>query len=131
MFEEVIANSVFSLDEYEIAQYSTYLISEQEKYASVYELDLNSYITQMLNMTVEEFYEKYYDYGEYEIKKFLIVGAIFNDLNYIIDDEEYLIACEKMQYNYTDAKNDNYIDALINYHIMEEKVIDFFLNNVR
>jgi len=131
LFEEVIANSVFSLDEYEIAQYSTYLISEQEKYASVYELDLNSYITQMLNMTVEEFYEKYYDYGEYEIKKFLIVGAIFNDLNYIIDDEEYLIACEKMQYNYTDAKNDNYIDALINYHIMEEKVIDFFLNNVR
>lgn len=90
----------FEIDQYEIAAYSTYLVGEYKKIAYVYDMELNSYVTNILGQDINSFYQYCYEYGEYEIKRYLVIGAIFNDMGFVINDDEYKEMCRAVGYDY-------------------------------
>ncbi len=125
LWESIFELCEYSLDKEEIAAYSLYLIEGKEKIAYAYNLTLEEYIKDILQKQESAFYEEQYEYGEYEIKKYLTVGAIYQDLNLSISDEEYRNICTAMECNYEETKRDIYLDAMITYQIMQNKVWDF------
>ncbi len=126
LFSSIIDLCEFSIDREEIAKYSMDFIQVEEDIAYVYDMDLNTYAEQILNKDIDEFYQEYYDYGEYEIKKYLVIGAIYEDLDLMIEDDEYKNMCEDVGYEYEVARTDEYLDAVIHYNIMEKKVVNYF-----
>ena len=121
----------YSLNEEEIAKYSMYLIETQEQLASFYNLELELYINEVLQKNVDDFYQEYYELGEYKIKRYLTVGAIFQDLHFTVTQEEYKMMCETMKFDYNEAIQDQYIDAMVKYRVMEEEVLNFFYTSLQ
>lgn len=123
----IMGNCEFSVDQYDVAEYSMSFVKEQEQLAYVYNLDLNTYVEEILKQQLDEFYQKCYEYGEYEIKRYLVIGAIFIDLGYEVSDEEYRLMCKESKYDYDETKNDIYKDALICFKVMEREVLEYLL----
>ena len=125
VFNQLIERSEFEEDELELAKYSTHIVENYEYLAYVYNLDLDSYITDVLGQGIDEFYQICYKEGEYQAKKYLLVNAIFCDLGFEIADNKYKDVCDTMGYVYEDAKNNKSQNAQIVYSIMEQEVLSY------
>ena len=68
---------------------------------------------------MDAFYDYCYSIGEFEIKKYLLVGAIANDLNYGVSSEEY-------EARLTQLGESNSDKSYVEYLVLKEKVINYF-----
>ena len=124
---KTIANECkFSLDPKEVAEYSLQYVEMQRQMADVYGMDLDTYIKSVLGKSKTDFYDECYESGELDIKKHLLIGAIFSDLRYQITENEVELMCEKLGYEIGTILEDEYTYALVKYAIMEEKVIAYY-----
>lgn len=126
LFIDISKLCEFTIDKEQVAQYSMNYMKQYEELANIYELDLDLYIETVLKKTTEEFYQECYEQGENEIKQYLIVGAIFADKNLSITEHEYKTMCEEKGYEPQCVKKNSYEDAMIQYHIMREKVVALY-----
>ena len=126
LWENIGNECEFSFDMEEIAQYSLKYAEIQKQMADIYEMDLDTYVQNVLEKSKDDFFNDCYEMGEQEIKKYLLIGAIFSDLQYSITDKEIELMCEKFGYTFDMVSNDEYALALVKYAIMEEKVIEYF-----
>lgn len=127
LFLSIIQSCEFTLDKNEVAEYSLKYVEEYQKLAEVYGLELEEYIEKILNRDVEQFYQECYELGEYEIKKILLIGAIYADLELKITEKQYRDMCEKQGYEVEKVKENKYEDSLIRYYIMQEEVLKLYM----
>ena len=125
LLEKIMKESKFSLNKEEISKFSLQFVEIEKNLASIYELDLDTYINTILNTSKDIFFQKCYEQGEYEVKKYLLIGAIFSDLEYSISEHDKELMCEKMGYKYQDVIKDKYTNAIVEYAIMEQKVWEY------
>ena len=126
LWEDITNECEFSLNVEEIAQYSLQYVEMQKQIADVYGMSLDTYVQEELKKSKEDFYHDCYAKGEREVKKMLLIGAIFSDLQYSIEDKDIEQMCEKFEYTYEEILNDECVFLLVKYAIMEEKIIEYF-----
>lgn len=88
----------FYIDKKEVANYSTKIVEDYSLLASIYGLELEDYIEQVLKINEEEFYDRCYEEGEKEIKQYLFVGAFCNKMENVFDGEEFVEFCSMNGY---------------------------------
>lgn len=127
IIDNLIKDSVFSLPEDNVAKYSVEIVKSYENEALVYQMELEEYIDQELQMTKKGFFDMCYNEGEKYIKSYLVVGAIA--------EKEALTVTKKDITEFSDFRKDkstNFSDeakAYISYQILENKVYDMFIEN--
>lgn len=119
LFKNLIAICSFEIDKNEIANYSITYVKSYESIAEIYNMDLEEYAQSQMGMTMDAFYDYCYSIGEFEIKKYLLVGAIANDLNYGVSSEEY-------EARLTQLGESNSDKSYVEYLVLKEKVINYF-----
>ena len=129
LFREMIDRSKFSLDTEEIAKFSLQYVETESQIAYIYGLELQEYIETILKEDRSEFFQQCYENGEFEIQKYMLIGAIFDDLQYSIADGEVEAMCEQLEYDYGNIKEHEYQYALVEFAIMEQKVLNYFEND--
>ena len=73
----LIEHSEFVLDEVEVAEYSKSKIYAYENEGIMYGYDdLETYVQEGMNLTMDQFMENCVQESEYEMKKYLVIGAI-------------------------------------------------------
>lgn len=125
LFQELIDKSSFLLGEKEVVQFALRYVESEEQLAYVHGLNLEEYIQTVLNENKDDFFHRCYEQGKYEIEKIILVGAIFSDLQYIITDEDMLEMCDNLGYEYSVVAEDEYACALVEFAIMEQRVLSF------
>ena len=126
LFREIIDSCEISLDTEEIARFSLQYVETEERIAYIYGLSLQEYIDTILQEDRSEFFQQCYENGEFEIQKYMLIGAIFYDLQYSIADGEVEAMCEQLKYDYSNTKEHEYQYALVEFAIMEQKVLNYF-----
>lgn len=126
LFSAIARTCKFEVDVKEIAQYSMKYLEEGEKLARVYDLSLEAYVEKILHKNVDKFYQECYQLAESEIQEYLIVGAIFSDLDLKITEKEYNSMCKESGYEVDDIKLNEHEDALIRYNIMRNEVLKLY-----
>lgn len=95
----------FSINKDEAVKYSEKNVEQHKNSAHINGLEMDEYIKKTLKMTEEEFYDFCYDEGVKEIKRYLLVGAYTNKMDF--DDELYAEFCTMNGYDST-KKDDLY-----------------------
>lgn len=129
LYLSIIDECEFYVDMEEISQYSTYIVEQEKQIAYIYDMQFEQYVKEIKGQEIDEFYQECYEYGKYTVERYLVVGALFSDLNYEITDSDYRLMCAEKRYEYEEAKSDIYVNANICYSIMEKKVWEYFLYN--
>ena len=110
ILNELIRSARFKLDKEEILEYSLEIVEAYEAEAILYNMSLEDYCKQVLNMTYEDFFDMCYEKGEQEVKKYLVLGVIANnELNE--KSEDILVE-----------------DIYLEYQNLENKVYDIFVD---
>lgn len=130
LFREIIDSCEFSLDTEEIARFSLQYVETEERIAEIYGLGLQEYIDTILQEDRSEFFQQCYENGEFEIQKYMLIGAIFDDLQYSIADGEVEAMCEQLEYDYGNIREHEYQYALVEFAIMEQKVLSYFESEI-
>lgn len=122
-FNQTIKNCNFMIDDNELTSFSLKTVLSHEEQAALFGLTLEEYYTNILGITENEFFKKITIDSEYEIKKMLVVGALAQHYNIIVNDEIFEEFCRSNKLN---LKNDkNMTEAY--YCCLEEQVISYFL----
>lgn len=79
IMEQLISKFDFSLDEEEIARYSLEIVYTYELLALQYNMSLEEYCENILQIPYSSFFDFCYKKGENEIKEYLVIGAIGYD----------------------------------------------------
>lgn len=108
VLEQLFLKYEFNLDNMEIANYSLNIVNSYENEAMLYNMTLETYCENVLNIAYEDFYDFCYQEGERFIKTYLVIGAIAYDMSPLNEDITKL--------NYQDIENRVY-----NYFITAEE----------
>ena len=127
LFLSIIDICKFTIDKNEIAKYSMRYVDESEKLAEIYDLTLEEYVENVLGKSLDKFYQECYNQGEYEVKAYLVVGAVFADLDISITEEQYYQMCESMGLEVNNAKEDAYNDSLVQFCVMKEEILKSYM----
>lgn len=73
---KLLAICKFDMDVDEVANYSLAVVESYETQAYLYNLSLEEYSEQILNVPYDEFFDTCYEEGERKIKEHLVIGAI-------------------------------------------------------
>lgn len=129
LFKKIIKNTQFQVDEQEIAEYSVQIVNDYKEIANIKEKDLYTYYTDELHYSKDEFYDKCYNQGLYEIQRILLIGKI-SDIEKIYvthkDITDYLEKNNISEVSYNKSKR---MKTEIDYFILEDKVIKYLKNS--
>lgn len=102
--EKISEKCKFYIDEDEAADYSRKIVEDYKNSAYLLNLSLEEFIEQKLCITEDDFYDRCYDEGVAEIKRYLLVGASTTDvdINAAADFDEY---CSLNGYDAADTDN--------------------------
>lgn len=119
---DMISSSVFSINSEDVVKYGAYIAKTYEDVAVSVGLSLEDYYSQQM-FSKDAFFNRCYLEAEYEIKRFLIVGALAEIHSISITNEE--IETEFQKYGYDDSYiADNPDKAIfIKYNLLETKTI--------
>ena len=84
-----INHSTFDMNEKEIQLYISDLKNQYETYATYYGCDLETYVTIVSGMTMEEFEEQCREISMFRIQSPLVLAAVAEAENLEVSDEEY------------------------------------------
>lgn len=132
LIQTVIDNSIFDLDEDEIALYVSDLKSEQEYYAQMYGVDLETYLS-AYGMTMEEFEENCREIAVYRIQSPLVLSAIAEKEGIEVTDEEYQAHAEKYVSYYgaesIEALEETYTKETVFAQVLSDMALEFIAAN--
>lgn len=105
LLEKIIDNSTFDITDEEVQLYVEQMMSQYESMASsYYGVDLETYVTNALGMTMDEYEEQCEIAGTFTIQETLIKKAIAEKEGIVLSEEDYTVGAETYMnyYGYTD-----------------------------
>lgn len=105
LLEKIIADSTFDVTEEEVQLYVEQMMSQYESMASsYYGVDLETYVTNALGMTMDEYEEQCRTAGTFTIQETLIKKAVAEKEGIELSEEDYTAGAETYMnyYGYTD-----------------------------
>lgn len=121
----LIKESKFVLDKESVAEYSVEIVDSYETEAYLYDMELERYVTEELQMTEDEFFEECYREGEELIKNYLIVGAIVKEENLEVTEEDIKELSGVFEKDFDEYSEEE--KTYIQYQILENKVYKMFI----
>lgn len=122
----LVKKSVFNIDENEIVEYALTIIESYETDAKVLNMSLEDYYNSML-MSEDDFFNKCYSDAEYEIKTYLIVGALSEKYHISITEDDLNIEFKKYGYDEDYLEKNKDTIKYVKYHCLEEKTLRYLL----
>lgn len=105
LLETIIADSTFDITEEEVELYVEQMMSQYESMASsYYGVDLETYVTNALGMTMDQYEEQCRTAGTFTIQETLIKKAIVEKEGIELSEEDYTVGAESYMtyYGYTE-----------------------------
>ena len=96
-----------------------------ETEAYLYDMELDRYVAEELQMTEDEFFEECYREGEELIKNYLIVGAIVKEENLEVTEEDIKELSGVFEKDFDEYSEEE--KTYIQYQILENKVYKMFI----
>lgn len=124
--DEIIQNSTFDILDDEVIIYSVYIAESYENLAKSFNMTLQEYY-KTNGMTKDEFFSLCYNEALYEIKQYLVIGALIEKNSINVTNSE--LQKEYERYGYDDeyiSENPEKI-VYINYHYIETKTLQTLL----
>lgn len=120
----VVDQSKFEMDEEAVEKYAATNAIFYDNIAFSNGMTLEQYANQY-----DDFYGDLYNEAEYDVKMFLVIGAIAFKENIKVDISQFEDICKK--YNYSEAYlNENpEIEIYVYYNLLETKVFDFIFGS--
>ncbi len=121
----LIKESKFVLDKESVAEYSVEIVNSYETEAYLYDMELERYVAEELQMTEDEFFQECYREGEELIKNYLIVGAIAKEENLEVTEEDIKGLSGVFEKDFDEYSEEE--KTYIQYQILENKVYKMFI----
>ncbi len=112
---DIVAKSKYVIDEEQVSNYSIGIVDNYQYIAYMYGKSLEEYYTENMGLTKNEFYEKCYKEGIYDVKYIYTIGAIAHDKNISVSKEEYEKYLKEKEYssNIDDVAKDRVVFLLV------------------
>ncbi len=134
IFNVIIENSTFTgLSDADVQSYVDTLVSSYEEYATMYGLDMDTFVTVFLGVSYEEFLEMAEKDGEYAVRQNLILEAVQEAEKLELTEQEYTdgLAAYAADYGYDspeefeEAAGKNEIQE----SLLRDKVLEFIIDS--
>lgn len=121
---KLIEISQYDMNKEQVAEYSVNIYKKYKEIAGVYGYgSLEEYYQKELRLTEKEFYNMCYGEGEMVIKEYLMIGAIANEENMDVTEEEIIEYCKEKSENFNEIDKNKYI-----YTILADKIYNEYTN---
>ncbi len=130
IMQGIIDNSSFDLNEDEIALYIDELKQEYKTYASYYGYDLETYVTSMSGMTMDEFEDQCREIAIFRIQSPLVMSAIAEAEKLEVSDEEYSTRAKEYMSYYGYQTLEEFEKAYTKEKVMQNIIFDLALDFV-
>lgn len=127
IIQELIEKSLFNLDRNFILNYAEVVYYEYKDMAIGYGSSIEEFVRDFFNENMDQFYERCCNEAEKEIKRFLVIGAIANEINVVVSDKDIEKKYENLD---VDTLSDSDI-TMYKYQLLEEKVLDYLVEGKR
>lgn len=117
----LISTSTFQLDDNAVATYSLSIIKSYEEEANLYDMPLDSYISEVLNISEDEFYYMCFNDGVKYIETYLVIGAIAEKESITVSKNDVELYAGSTIYSDEER-------AYVYYQVLYNKVYDLFVN---
>lgn len=132
LIQALIDNSTFHMDEDEIEDYVEDIKSEQEYYAQMYGVDLETYIS-YYGITMEEFEEQCKEIAIYRIQSPLVLNAVAEKEGIEVTDEEYQTRAEEYMnyygYDTVEALEEAYTKEIVYSQVNSDMALEIIVAN--
>lgn len=133
VIQKAIDNSTFEMDEDEIALYISDLQAQYEYYAAYFGMDLESYVTAVSGMTMEEFEAQCREIAVYRIQSPLVLAAVAEAEGLEVSDEEYRqrasVYLETYQCETVEELEEAYTKETVLLQVTADMARDFLVEN--
>lgn len=123
IIQELIEKSSFNLDRNFILNYAEVIYYEYKDMAAGYGRSIEEFVRDFFNENMDQFYERCCNEAEKEIKRFLVIGAIANEINAVVSNKDIEKKYENLD---VDTLSDSDI-TMYKYQLLEEKVLDYLV----
>ena len=122
LINQVMDGSEFDIQDADVTAYTDEMLSEYKMYASMYGVDLQTYLQTYLNATEDQLREMYKEKAVFRVKLVLTLKEIADKEGLAISDEEYTARAEQMvkQLGYEDASA---LEAVYSRDLVEEQML--------
>ena len=122
LINQVMDGSEFDIQDADVTAYTDEMLSEYKMYASMYGVDLQTYLQTYLNATEDQLREMYKETAVFRVKLVLTLKEIADKEGLAISDEEYTARAEQMvkQLGYEDASA---LEAVYSRDMVEEQML--------
>ena len=127
LLNQIAGDSSIYVNRDEVLQYSLTFVEEYEQLADIHNMELEDYVKQVMELgDMDSFYDMCYDEAEQEIKRYIVIGAIFEEQEGGITETDIQNKCLELGVEYDEVCNDEYSKETIVYYIMKDKVLERF-----
>lgn len=119
----VIEKSKFEMDEEAVEKYAATNAIFYDNIAFSNGMTLKQYANQY-----DDFYGDLYNEAEYDVKMFLVIGAIAFRENIKVDISQFEDICKRYNYSETYLEDNPEIEIYVYYNLLETKVFDFIFD---
>ncbi len=124
-FNAAFDKCTFSISEEDLKKCSLQTVIKHKESAESLDMPLDAYYTEMLNITDEDaFFVMCTKSASYEIKKYLVIGALASREKIYVSDEAFDTFCSKNQLD----RNDTKVIAAAKCYCLENEVLKKYIN---
>lgn len=127
IFEKIIMEGQYDLDENAVVKHAANLYRSYEYNAYLYNMELEEYAQVFFGTGEDDLYNIAYEESCDEIKYYLTVGAIIKALELEVTEEERISFCERYDADFEKMTDEE--KCYMYYDILEEKVLNFVYEN--
>lgn len=122
LINQVLDGSEFDIQDADVTAYTDEMLSEYKAYASMYGVDLATYLQTYLNATEDQLREMYKETAVFRVKLVLALKEIADKEGLAVNDEEYTARLEEMakQFGYEDVSA---LEAVYSRDVVEEQIL--------
>ncbi len=122
LINQVLDKSEFDIQDADVAAYTDEMLSEYETYASMYGVDLATYLQTYLNATEDQLREMYKETAVFRVELVLALKEIADKEGLTVSEEEYNARVEEMvkQLGYENASA---LEAVYTRDMVEEQML--------
>ncbi len=133
LIQQVVNGSTFEMDDEEVALYTENMKAQYESYASYFGVDLETYVTSLTGMTMDEFEEECKNESIYRIQCILIQSAIAEKENLEVTEEIYKEKAERYVeyygYESVEALEEAVTKEAVESQVIADMALDIIVSN--
>lgn len=125
---EIIKNSKFNFDNEQMTKYSLKTVDGYVEIASLYDMDLEQYRKNILDVNEVQFFQMCYDETKKYVEEYLIIGAIAYKESLNITEKEIDKYLQDNNFSLEEKESSESM-CYLKYQLLRKKVYNFILNN--